>query len=579
VEAWTVDGGPEPITMAARALALPAQAPGQVALTTVDGMPAGLAAAHVALASPGLLNLAGAPGSVLVGGWPGHALATRQSDILPLEDRDAWLVAREALSLAAGSAIPAAGVPVALSLPGGLRAPLPAVAAATGHVLLWKAESGIGQPGLGGGMDVAAGSALAIGAPNLGLGRADGDDGLRLRLTRLEPALSPEKPLTEPLHVLLPPGTALPVTLPAGAKHLALDLPAGLAAIAGWKSADAAIAWSGAASLSRSLAGDWTEVLLVNTGASPAPASLSWQMQPAEPALRPGVILKRFFGAAGSLELPLEAQAGARVAAAGPVSMTLIEADGSVLRGRTLKPRGPGRLVLRHGVGAMAVWVETDAVSPWPSATAQPTTMPAHLAMSGAAMALGLTQDRPVLLHATTTAPVLIGLHRAGASDTPQLFAAGAAFNRLLPAGDSELRLFSPQDGPLSGMLDLAVEPVIPIVEGVGAPVSVAPGGAVLFGFTLARAATIGVGVRADPDRATVRLLDETGRLLGQGVAQLRQLAAGRYLVEAQVPPGAPSTLIRPAIIGITPRGDGPPPDVAQTYLAMVGMKPSGDTQ
>jgi hypothetical protein len=113
----------------------------------------------------------------------------------------------------------------------------------------------------------------------------------------------------------------------------------------------------------------------------------------------------------------------------------------------------------------------------------------------------------------------------------------------------------------------------MPITEGLGPDVTIAPGGTAVFGFTLMQKATIGVGVRADPDRVTVRVLDSTGKVLGEGVAQLRALLPGDYLIEAQVAPAAPPTTLRPAIIGITPRGNGPPPDVAAGYLALVGMK------
>jgi hypothetical protein len=109
----------------------------------------------------------------------------------------------------------------------------------------------------------------------------------------------------------------------------------------------------------------------------------------------------------------------------------------------------------------------------------------------------------------------------------------------------------------------------------VGASVAVAPGGSAAFGFSLARPATVGVGVRADPDRAEVRLLDAKGAVVGEGVAQLVRLPAGRFVLEARVPPDASPSLIRPALVGITPRGNGPPPDVAQHYLELVGLKPT----
>ena len=174
-----------------------------------------------------------------------------------------------------------------------------------------------------------------------------------------------------------------------------------------------------------------------------------------------------------------------------------------------------------------------------------------------------------MLLHARTTAPVILTLGDA----LPVLYPAGAALSRLL-AGSAVLRVDSPHDGPLSGTLELTSEPVTPMSDGLGAPVTLAPGGAAVFGFTLPRAGDIGVGVRSDPDHALVRLLAADGTVLGEGAALLRHLQAGRYVLEARLPPDAPPATIRPAVVGIAPRPNGPPPDVARGYLALAGLAP-----
>lgn len=573
IEVWTVDGGPEPIRFAARAIAMTAQVSGTVALEAQDGMPGPLAVGRVKAGATGPLRIADGPAGLLVGGWPGHALAPLDGDTVVLPGDDAWLIAGTSARLTAQSRELPVGEAVTLSLPEGLTTPLPPLVAADGHVPLWRAESGLGQPGLGGGMGVASSSALAMGRDPIVLRNAGDAEALRLRLTRLEPTLDTAMALTAPLHVVLKPGSALPVTLPEGDKRLSFDLAAGTAGIAGWTAPGSTIAWAGSTPLTSSVAGHWNDVLLVNTGTQPAPVTLSWQAAQAAAPWHPGSLVKRFFGAAGTFEASFDAPPGARLGAAGDVGLTVISADGAVQRGRRLTVGGPGRAIVRHGVGAMAVWLETDTRSPWPEAASQAVSAPSHLDLSGPAMALSLSQDQPVLLHATTTSPVLIGLKQPGRTDTPALFAAGASFHRVVAAGAAELRIYSPQDGPLSGSLDLAAEPIIPIAEGLGQPVGVASGGAAVFGFTLAQKATIGVGVRADPDRATVRLLDATGKILGEGMAQLRALPAGYYLIEAQVAPSAPPTTLRPAVIGIKPRGNGPPPDVAAGYLALVGMK------
>ncbi|HEV8678268.1 MAG TPA: hypothetical protein VGQ90_02745, partial [Stellaceae bacterium] len=186
-----------------------------------------------------------------------------------------------------------------------------------------------------------------------------------------------------------------------------------------------------------------------------------------------------------------------------------------------------------------------------------------------------LSAATPALLHARTTAPVILILRRNGAEEAPLMFPAGAEFHRYLAPGPVQLRLVSPHDGPLAGSLELDTTPVTPAGEGLGEAVAVAPGGTALFAFDVARDAAVGVGVRADPDRAAVRLLGEDGAPLGTGVAMLRRLRRGHYLIEARMPADAETALVQPAVVGIAPRPSGPPAEVVRKYLELVGMVPA----
>jgi hypothetical protein len=71
-----------------------------------------------------------------------------------------------------------------------------------------------------------------------------------------------------------------------------------------------------------------------------------------------------------------------------------------------------------------------------------------------------------------------------------------------------------------------------------------------------------------------VRLLDERGEILQRGVSMLRQLEPGRYLLEASVPPDAPTTLARPAVLGIVPHPNPPPADIVRGLLLAAGLAP-----
>jgi hypothetical protein len=188
--------------------------------------------------------------------------------------------------------------------------------------------------------------------------------------------------------------------------------------------------------------------------------------------------------------------------------------------------------------------------------------------MSGPAMRLDLAPATPVVLRIRGSAPAILALN----DQPPSLFPAGAADSVYLPAGPAHVRIISPQDGPLSGTIELTATPVHPAAEGLGAVVAVAPGDALAFSFTLRQAARIGVGVRAEPDRALLYLLNAHGQCLATGAALLRDLPAGDYVLLTAVPPDAPTTTIQPALIGLTPHPNGPPPDTVDYYRKLSGL-------
>jgi hypothetical protein len=418
-------------------------------------------------------------------------------------------------------------------------------------------------------MGVAAGSALALSAADLvTVFDAAGGDPLRLRLTAIDLKDLPPRDLAGPLAETLPPGTALQLRLPEGSHRVDFTLAPGSAAIADWRRPEAVTIWSGDEAVSRSVEGSFTDLMLVNTGTSPAPATLAWSSTEPQHPLTAGVAFKRFFGAAGSLDLPIDGKG--RVFVAGG-DATLMDHTGQVSHGPTLALNGAGRLVITHGPGLLAAWIEDGEVSPWPNPTVQKVTLPQRLPLHDMAMSLGFTASTEILLHVRSTAPVILALGKGA----PMIFAQGAELHRALPAGTETLRVLSPHDGPLAGTLELSAEPIAPAHEGIGAVVAVAPGGTAAFGFDVARAGPVGVGVRAEPDRVSVKLLTETGTVLGEGIAQLRNLPVGRYVLEAQIPPDATPTELRPTIVGIAPHPNAPPPDVINKYLALAGRIPT----
>jgi len=332
--------------------------------------------------------------------------------------------------------------------------------------------------------------------------------------------------------------------------------------------------WAGDRATSRTLIGDWPRLVIVNAGAAAAPTAVD--VTPgAGGDLVAGQVMKRFFGASGSLSLNVDAVAGDRLVVAGAPA-TFVARSGRVLRGASVMPSGPGELVLEHDPGLVAAWIERAGTSPWPMAPVRRVTPPQRLRLEGEAMAIALEPPGPSLLRARTTAPVILSLTQGNTPAQPMVFPAGADFYRYIAAGSAELRLYAPHDGPLGGSLEMTATAIEPMREGLGEARVLAPGGTILFGFEVTRAGEVGAGVRSEPDRAAVRVLDESGRVVGEGVAQMRRLEPGRYLLEVRAPVQGATLTVRPALVGITPPPAGPPPDVAAEYLAMVGLAPSG---
>jgi hypothetical protein len=582
VSVWTVDGGSEPVIFEFRSVPAAAQPVGAVALAPLapEGITRRMRTGLAAAPASGLIRVGGDTAGILAGSAEAEALRPIEGGIIVPQSDRVWLLTRDRdiakLDLAA--LVPAAAEPIALSLPAGGVATLPATPVVAGRLRFWLAQSGFGQPAIaaGRGMGVAPGTAFAIAGPNpVRAWNAAGGDGVRLRLETGELRLLPERQILGSFSATVPAHSAVPLRLSASGKRLRLDLPAGAAAIAGWQDTDAVTAWTGGTPASWTLEGGWVEVLLANPGARPLPMAVSFVPLTGAPSvLRPGAAEKRFFGAAGTLSLPFEGRPGQRLVVAG-ASATAIAADGQVRGGAVIPLSGPGRVVLRHPPGLVAAWIEGEGVSPWPPAPPRALTLPAELTLAGDTMTLSLSAASPSLLHARTTAPVIAMLRRGAEEEAPVLFPAGAEFHRYLAPGSAELRLISPHDGPLAGTLELGTTPVTPAGEGLGDPVAVAPGGTALFAFDVMKDGAVGVGIRADPDQVAVRLLEDNGTEVGAGVALLRRLHPGHYLIEARLPADSATAVVQPAVVGITPRPSGPPAEVARKYLELVGMVPA----
>jgi hypothetical protein len=577
ISAWAVDGGAAPIAVAARSLRLPAQPTGKVTLAPfpIEGFARPVAVAAVVIPGASLVTLASTAPGLLQGSSPGRPLRRSEGGVLTPQSERLWLVARGGdMQTVSIDPLAQGASEIALALAEGETATIPPAAPAEGRTRVFVVSSSFGQPGLAGGLGtgIAAGSAIALAAERpLRVWNAGGTDGLRLRLATLDLDTRPPLTADAALSLTLPAKSAQPIRLPDEAKHITLDLAPGLAAFAEDDDGHGLSVWAADASLSREADGDWTNILIVNTSDKPRAASLSQGPASGAARLAAGSVLKRFFGATGSLALRVDAKAGDRLGVGGATAMFISE-DGNVLRGTSFALPGPGEIVLDHGVGLVAVWIENGTASPWPMVAATDAATPDAVKLEGAAMRFHLQQNGPALLHARTNAPVILVFRQGDAAGAPILYPAGAEFHHYVAPGEADLALYSPHDGPLGGTLELTATPVKEMGEGLGEAQALAPGGTALFGFEVTRAGSIGVGVRAEPDQATAKLLDADGKLVGDGVTQFVRLEPGRYFLEVSAPAAGGTLTLRPAIIGLAPPPAGPPPEIVKNYLEMVGL-------
>ena len=577
---WAVDGGSAPINVGARSIRESAQPLGPVTLTPriLDTITQPVRVGLVAIPSSGLVAFKERASGLVEGSKPGRVLTVADGGILALQSDRLWLVSIGAAPQTVTiEALPALLGEIMLTLAESDVATMPGAASSPGKLRVWRADSTFGQPGLsaGRGMGVATGSVLALsGSDALRIWNAGGGEPLQLRAMATDIDAKPPVAAGAEFSGVLVPRTAQPITLRPGAKKIEINLVAGAAAMLDGGDAKPVTVWSGNDAVTRTLEGNWTSVTLLNAGDKPAPVSLTFAPGQGDGGkLAADKILKRFFGAAGSLSLRVDARAGDRMVIAG-ASGTFVGDSGSVMRGSAFALSGMGELVIDHEAGLVVAWIERDGKSPWPLVAARAIAAPQSVKVEGQAMTFALKQGAPVLLHARTTAPVILSLAQGTGTTGPLLFPAGAEFHRYVGAGNAELRLYSPHEGTLAGSLELTATPVTPIVEGLGEARAVAPGATALFGFEVTHAGQVGVGIRSEPDRAVVRLLDAAGKPLGEGVSQLHRLEPGRYLIEARIPADGRTTTIRPAVIGIKPPPSGPPPEITLEYLEMVGLTP-----
>lgn len=579
---WSPERRGLKIGLAARMVTTPpiseAKAAADFALAPIENIDPPLYAAAVTPDAPGLLRL---PKGVSWSAATGEP--ARDEEIVIADTGPIWLIARSGGPLRVARLD--AGETVKLTLPpAGARL----AARPDAGPRLWIAESRSGQPGLApdqrlraqAEMGVAEGSAAALGnAAAMALWNA-GEPGAALPITLRSLAFATPDTADLPPgdnDLVLAAGAARRFNLPAGTKRLRLKVPAQMMAVLSRGDVPLATLWSDTE------ARNWTtelpadRLLLLNAGTGEVRAAIGWTPLSGEPPQvtvdRP---LKRYEGAAGTLRVAITPKDGVpQKLHVHPASaaVAFVTREGRVLRGQDLLLDGPGTLSITHGPGLVAAWLEAPAgTAPSAIAIAEPVRV---LPLSGPVARLAFEPKTAALLRLTSTVPLIASFIAPDGSRVTEVAADGARLARYLPAGRNLVELQSTTVGDLSGEVELVQSPVVPIDEGLGDKVLLSAGERRLYGFTLARAQRIGVGVRAAIDIANCRLFDAAGKELGSGVVQMHTLPAGAYLLAVDLPAEAAPVEIQPALVGAKLPDSGPPMEIRQSYLRLVGRGPS----
>ena len=584
---WPVGGGDADIDVGARVIGLRGQSGPRIGFEPANDLPTPVCVALASLPSAAAIDIAAPPIGLALGSSPGQALREKRDGVFaPQSDRLSFAAPGDCRNAVTMKSVAWRGETITLDLAPGEKAQMPALPAPGGKARLWLARSETGRVGLDAGLGMAptADATLALaGDKPLRLWNAGGSGPLRVALQAIDVDLAAAVRAGASYHATLPPLTAWPLTPPPGDAPLTFELPPNTAVLAARPQAQTLALYGGSAPLSATYLGVRPgDLVLVNLAQQPAPVAFFEEPGERE-RLTKDHLLKRFFGAAGEIVLPVEGAKGDRLYGLGGQAR-FVAKDGRISRiarwdraqsdDAGLAIEESGYLIFDHPPGLSALWLEDQGKGPWPVVAAKPVTPPHRAHLSGEAEKFALRLNAPALLAVRGGAPAIVAVTQADRRAL-QAFPEGVELRRYLAAGEATIDVYAPHAGALGGALDIALEPVIAVHEGLNDPITLGPGGTALFGFETKSESDIGLGLRAEPDLAAMRLLSADGAILGEGLAQMRRLPAGRYVVEARAPQDAPLSVVRLAVLGLVPPPASPPDDVVAEMLEKAGLKKS----
>ena len=390
---------------------------------------------------------------------------------------------------------------------------------------------------------------------------------------------------------------ALLLELPAGDKDLRLTLAPGTSVLAispanreAGDDAEALI-WAPTEATTETLVTGANRLLLF--GGEDRPGEVSLELLPrsagggsSPTAGSPLSDQQRFemrFPFTGAFRVPVaaaDAGGSRRLHLRGTGAALFVGGDGRVQRGSEFEVSSAGgSLRFEHGPGLVSAWIDDGGATLAADSgldSDRPATglaLPATIALSGSAVAYDIELAVPALLKLRSTGALAIAVNSIGDPSARrgrfEVYPEGARFDAVLPAGRARLAVRALAGEGLTGTLSAVAEPLQLLGEGLGEETLLAPGDSRGYSFRVSRRGPVGVGVRADQGGVETMVFEAGGRFLGRGVVQWIDLSAGDYAVVVTAPAEGRSARVRPALVGATPPGSGPPPEEARRFLSL----------
>ncbi len=374
---------------------------------------------------------------------------------------------------------------------------------------------------------------------------------------------------TESTDAELPSRSALGFKLEGNLQDFQFNLAPGVAAVLLKKARVLRSFWSDRQNQSYQVRSDADSLLVFNTRIEDRVLNIQLNTADTPARISKSEIFKQYFASAGNFCLEINSTELSMdfVEVYGDRTELLIQnRQGRVFRGQQVPLSDDAILNVAHGVGLVSVWLNGEKKYT-AGATDGNRPLPAQTPLKGPKQAIEIERNKAGFIKLQSVSPLIARIQRNGLPDQVQVFETGLKATLFLPPGKSRLQLESTNSQDMDAVLFMTDVPPVPLQEGLGSRVSLLPGDARVYRFTLVKPQEIGIGVQSSIDVTQASLFDQAGQLLGKGVSQKHSLAAGNYYLMVELPPGISTGVeLRPAIVGIESRDTGASREIMLDY-------------